>query len=222
MFLVLAEALLPEGQPNSQYAPSSVVIRKFKGGTAYSELVAPWTEKSQTFIRGAISARERNAETLRSNRDPAFTAQWDRAGANRAIYDSVVQAHAPENMSHDQLRQSTHNVLNKKFHQDQMKDPQDMSFDDFKEIYNRRTHRGDQMQQTSMIVALSHLFVSEDMKEEQLGLSQDEEEPKETLQRELRQQKWKQQRDQWDEDAIEAGRVERRVREPTDRFPEHT
>jgi hypothetical protein len=216
----MAKALLPDGEGNSQYAPSSVVIQKYSGGTAYSELVDPWTIYTENSIREAISNRRQYADSLKDR--ASRTAQLDLAASIETVFESVMKSYARDNMRYDELRQSIHKELHETFHLDQMKDSQHMSFDDFNEAYNRRTHRGDQPQQTAMIVGLSQLFfVTETMKQVQLGFPKDKEEPEEALQRELRQQKWQKLRDEYDKEAIEAGEVERRVREPTDRFPEH-
>jgi hypothetical protein len=216
----MAKALLPDGEGNSLYAPSSVVIRIYEGGTAYSKLVNPWTIYTENSIRGAISNRRQYAESLvnRASR----TAQLDLAASIETVFESVMKSYARDHMRYDKLRQSLHEDLHKTFHLDRMKNSQHMSFDDFNKAYHSRTHRGDKTQQTAMIVGLSQLFFdTETMKQVQLGFPKDEEEPAETLQRESRQKEWGELRDEYDKEAIEAGEVERRVREPTDRFPEH-
>jgi hypothetical protein len=220
MCLVMAKALLPDDEGNSLYAPSSVVIRIYEGGTAYSKLVDPWTIYTENSIRGAISNRRQYAESLKDR--ASRTAQLDVAASIETVFESVMKSYARDHMRYNTLRQSLHKELHETFHLDQMKDSQHMSFDDFNEAYNRRTHLGDQRQQTAMIVGLSQLFFdTETMKQVQLGFPKDKEEPKETLQRELRQKEWGELRDKYDKEATEAGEVERRVREPTDRFPEH-
>jgi hypothetical protein len=216
----MAKALLPDGENNSLYAPSSVVIRIHEGGSAYSKLVEPWTKRAEDSIRGAISNRREYAESLKDR--AARTAQLDLAASIETVFESVMKSYARDYMRYNTLRQSLHEDLHKPFHVDRMKNSQHMSFDDFNEAYNSRTHLGDKTQQTAMIVGLSQLFFeTETMKQVQLGFPKDKEEPKETLQRELRQKEWGELRDKYDKEAIEAGEVERRVRAPTNRFPEH-
>ena len=216
----MAKALLPDGEGNSLYAPSSVVIQIYEGGTAYSKLVKPWTKRTEDSIRGAISNRRQYAESLEDR--ASRTAQLDLAASIETVFESVMKSYARDHLRYDELRQSLHEDLHKTFHLDRMKNSQHMSFDDFNKAYHSRTHRGDQTQQTSMNVGLSQLFFdTETMKQVRLGFPQDKDEPEETLRRELRQKEWGKLRDKYDEEAIKAGEVERRVREPTDRFPEH-
>jgi hypothetical protein len=234
MFAVMAEALLRDGENNSQFAPSCVVTRECKGEKA--KLVGQWTRDTENLICDAIDKRMENGYLLRNaGNHAAATAEFDRAGADRRIFDSVAESHAQADMPSLELREKTHHQLTETFHQTTAKGPQDMSFDDFRDSYDRRPHLGDQMHQTAMsalLLQLSYLpdqeSVSEQETRHQMDSFQGEGGPETELRREKaepemrsKQQSPKQLQDRWAKEARNAGEVERRVREPTDRFPEH-
>jgi hypothetical protein len=230
----MAETLLREGETNSQFAPSCVVTRERKGENA--RLVGHWTRDTENLIRGAIDSRMENGYLLRNaGNHAAATAEFDRAGADRRIFDSVAESHAQADMPSLELREKTHHQLTETFHQTTAKGPQDMSFDDFRDSYDRRPHLGDQVHQTAMSASLLQLSyrphqesVSEQETWHQMDSSQGERGLGTELRREKadpearsKQQSLKQLQHRWEKEARKAGEVERRVREPTDRFPEH-